>query len=290
MSETASFVDPVFLDRFGLSRANVLDYFLHPLNPFRTKANTCNEVLAMQGISIGILMAHGIMGREGPMSAVAAEEEYKKALSRLTGEQYELLPPTFPPVQLQQDPNNHVPQQQLTTEQLYIQYSPLHTIRYVLRTNASTVKVLGIYYCVEGVIYKSPSVRSLMKTNVARTSVEALSSACTALASCARYHPATGYIWIFESSSMQQQDGNNYDDDTTIGQYEDEDPITLFQLTRKKRRKIVYDTRGERTPAEEEGIRASEALDQILVRLSKGLTTSHNRVVVNTTEGTSKVM
>lgn len=280
MSETASFVDPVFLDRFGLSRANVLDYFLHPLNPFRTKANTSNEVLAMQGISIGILMAHGIMGREGPMSDVTAEEEYKKALSRLTGEQYELLPPSQPPI-IPQDPNNPTPQQHLTTEQLYTHYSPLHTIRYVLRTNVSTVKVLGIYYCVEGVIYKSPSVRSLMKTNVARTSVEALASACTALASCARYHPATGYLWVFESSSMQQQDGNNYDDDGTIGEYEDEDPILLFQLTRKKRRKIVYDTRGERTPAEEEGIRASEAIDQILVRLSRGLNTSQNRAVIN---------
>jgi hypothetical protein len=80
---------------------------------------------------------------------------------------------------------------------------------------------------------------------------------------------------------MQQQDGNNYDDDGTIGEYEDEDPILLFQLTRKKRRKIVYDTRGERTPAEEEGIRASEAIDQILVRLSRGLNTSQNRAVIN---------
>ena len=283
MSETASFVDPVFLDRFGLSRANVLDYFLHPLNPFRTKANTCNEVLAMQGISIGILMVHGIMGREGPMSAVAAEDEYKRALSRLTGEQYELLPPSLPAVP-PQDPNNPVPQQKLTTEQLYTQYSPLYTIRYVVRTNVSTVKVLGIYYCVEGVIYKSPSVRSLMKTNVARTSVEALSSACTALASCARYHPATGYVWVFESPSTNQQDGNKYDDDSTIGQYEDEDPIALFQLTQKKRRKVVYDTRGERTPAEEEGIRASEALDQILVRLSRGLTTNRTRAAVSTSE------
>ena len=83
---------------------------------------------------------------------------------------------------------------------------------------------------------------------------------------------------------MQQQVGNNYDDDNTIGQYEDEDPTVLFQLTRKKRRKVVYDTRGERTPAEEEGIRASEAIDQILVRLSKGLNTSQNCAAGTTTE------
>jgi hypothetical protein len=35
MSETASFVDPVFLARFGLFRSTALDYFLHPLNPCR---------------------------------------------------------------------------------------------------------------------------------------------------------------------------------------------------------------------------------------------------------------
>ena len=48
MSETSSFVDPVFLARFGLTRFNAIDYFLHPLNPFRTKAKSSNEVLNMQ--------------------------------------------------------------------------------------------------------------------------------------------------------------------------------------------------------------------------------------------------
>jgi MED6 mediator sub complex component len=269
MSDTASFVDPVFLDRFGLSRANVLDYFLHPLNPFRTKANTSNEVLSMQGISIGVLMAHGITGREGPMSAVAAEEEYNKALSRLTGEQYELLPPTAARPN-PEDPTSTPP---LTAEQLYTQYTPLHTIRHVLRTNVTTVKVLGIYYCVEGVIYKAPAVRSLMKSNVARTSLEALSNACTALASCARFHPATGYVWIFEpSSTATASDANiDEDDDGTIGQRDDENPTVLLQLARKRRKILDHRRPGERTAAEEEGIRASEAMDQILVRLSKNL-------------------
>ena len=91
MSDTASFVDPVFLARFGLARSNVLDYFLHPLNPFRTTTNTSNEVLAMQGIGIGMLMQMGINGEA--LTQQQAEEEYNKSLSRLTGEQYELLPP-----------------------------------------------------------------------------------------------------------------------------------------------------------------------------------------------------
>ena len=167
MAETASFVDPVFLARFGLSRANVLDYFLHPLNPFRTKANTSNEVLSMQGINIGMLMAQGTGAKPPPLTLSVAEEEYALALKHLTGEQYELLPP--PP---DEDPNA-------------VAQSPMYTIRHVLRSNQAVVKVLGIYYVLEGVIYKSPTVRGSMKANVART-VGALSDACDALSTSAR--------------------------------------------------------------------------------------------------------
>ena len=127
MSETASFVDPVFLARFGLQRANVIDYFLHPLNPFRASVNTSNDVLAMQGITIGILMQQGVNGE--PLTPAAAEEEYQAALTRLTGEQYELRPPPDP--------------------SLYVQPSPLYTIRHVLRTSPTSTKILGVYYVVE---------------------------------------------------------------------------------------------------------------------------------------------
>jgi MED6 mediator sub complex component len=265
MSETASFVDPVFLARFGLDRRNVLDYFSLHLNPFRTKAVTSNDVLAMQAIGIGMLMAQGTMG-EGPMSAVAAEEEYNKSLSRLTGEQYELLPPA----PAKRDPAAPADTRLPTTEQLYTLPAPLYTIRHVLRTSVHSVKVLGIYYVVEGVIYKAPAARSLMKTNVARTAVEGLSSACTALADCARFHPATGYTWVFEADEF-------------------DDPVALFRLSRK-RRKILDNRRpGERTAAEEEGIRASEAIDQILVRLSKTLSSKrhHNSEPANRASATT---
>lgn len=128
MSETASFVDPVYLARFGLFRANVLNYFLHPLNPFRTPANTSNEYLEMQQVTIGLLMQIGIPNANSggmcvPLPPKAAEEEYARALSRLTGEQYELMPPV--------DPLH------------YTQPSPLYTIRHVLRTNPTSVKILG---------------------------------------------------------------------------------------------------------------------------------------------------
>jgi hypothetical protein len=231
MSETASFVDPVFLARFGLSRMNVIDYFLHPLNPFRSNVNTSNEVLAMQGTGIGTLMQFGINGSM-PLSPQAAEEEYALALSRLSGEQYELMPPANP--------------------EGYTAPSPLFTIRHVLRTNPTTTKVLGIYYVLEGVIYKSPSVRGLMKANVART-LEGLSDALHVLRQCTRYLPSTGYTWVFEEGESS------------------EDPFYLTQLAKRRKRRKILDNRrpGERTDAEEEGIRASEAIDRMLVRLAK---------------------
>mmetsp|Transcript_35074 Transcript_35074/g.76777 ORF Transcript_35074/g.76777 Transcript_35074/m.76777 type:complete len:260 (-) Transcript_35074:940-1719(-) len=236
MAETASFVDPVFLARFGLSRVNVLDYFLHPLNPFRTKANTSNEVLSMQGINTGMLMQQGTGAKPPPLTLSSAEYEYSLALSRLTGEQYELLPP--PP-----DENADAAQ------------SPMYTIRHVLRSNQTVVKILGIYYVLEGVIYKAPTVRGSMKANVART-VEALSDACDALSVCARWEPSTGFTWHFEAK----------DDDE-----DDEIFATSAAQRRRKRRRRILDNRppGARTEEEEEGIRASEAINQILVRLSK---------------------
>lgn len=230
MSETASFVDPVFLARFGLSRVNAIDYFLHPLNPFRTPHNTSNEILAMQGIGVGMFMQAGPNGL--PMSPQAAEEEYSRALSRLTGEQYELLPPT--------------------DASMYLHPSPLYTIRHVLRNSPTAVKILGVYYIVEGAIYKSPAILSLMKANVART-LDGLAGACSALSVCARYLPSTGYTWHFDEN-----------DDNV-------DPVALMKLNKRMKRRKILDNRkaGERNEAEEEGLRASQAIDQILVRLSK---------------------
>ena len=96
LSETTAFTDPVFLRNFGLSRVTVLDYFLHPLNPFKSKNETCNEKLARQNISIGMLMERGTDRRPGPMTLEKAEEEYNNRLSHMKGEQYELLPPPHP--------------------------------------------------------------------------------------------------------------------------------------------------------------------------------------------------
>lgn len=214
MSETASFVDPVFLARFGLTRINAIDYFLHPLNPFRTHSKTSNEVLNMQGVSIGTLMAWGVGNRPGPLSLEDGEEEYRLALSRLTGEQYELLPLTNV--------------EGLTPQQL----SALFTIRHVHRLSHNQTRVLGIYYILEGVIYKSPTVRGLMKAHVTRT-LEGLSDACDALSVCARYDPSTGYIW-------KVVDDNDDDGDEEAMQY-------IQERKKRKQRRIIDNRRpGER--------------------------------------------
>lgn len=191
MSDSESFVDPVFLARFGLNRVNVLDYFLHPLNPFRTKVNTSNEILMMQGIGVGFFMQQGLgginVGAGGqqqqfqPMTPMQAEEEYAKALTQINGEQYELLPPSPPPSE-----DGTAASQDIDLATLYTMPSNLYTIRHVLRTSPNNVKVLGIYYVVEGVIYKSPSVRALMKANITRT-LDGIQGACQQLSVCARY-------------------------------------------------------------------------------------------------------
>jgi hypothetical protein len=215
MSETASFVDPVFLARFGLTRINAIDYFLHPLNPFRTKAKTSNEVLAMQGINIGTLMQWGAGARPGlPMEQ--AEDEYRVALSRLTGEQYELLP-------MATNIEGMTPQQ----------LSALFTIRHVHRTSHNHTTVLGIYYILEGVIYKSPTVRGLMKANITRT-LEGLSEACDALSVCARYDPSSGYSWKFDPDDDDEDEDNKF--------------YSSIQEKRKRRRRQILDNRrpGER--------------------------------------------
>lgn len=254
MSDYITFTDPVFLARFGLSRSNAIDYFLLPLNPFRTKANTSNETLSMQGTSIGLLMQQGHMYHNYgvgmmPMSLQEAESEYHKALQKLTGEQYELLPPVDPA--------------------MYDQPNSLFTIRHVLRTNPTTTKILGVYYIVEGIIYKSPTIRSLMKSNVARV-VDSLSAATSTLSVCARYLPSTGYTYNFEGGSEDDDD-----DDETGGDEQqlndEENPVTLIKLIKRHKRRKILDNRpaGERSEAEEEGLRATQAMDQILVRLNK---------------------
>lgn len=86
--------------------------------------------------------------------------------------------------------------------------------------------------------------------------------ACSALSVCARYLPSTGYTWNFDDIEDDKTD----EDDDAI------DPVvSLMKLNKRMKRRKVLDNRraGERNEAEEEGLRSTAAIDQILVRLSK---------------------
>jgi len=183
-----------------------------------------------------MMQGTGLTHRSLPLGA--AEHEYALSLTRHAGEQYELMPPA---------PGETLQHQ-----------SPLYTLRHVVRSKPTTVKVLGIYYILEGVIYKSPCVRSLMKANVTRT-IEGLAQACNALSACARYDPSTGYVWDFDTK--------------------DEDRQTVRPKRQRQRRILDSRRPGERTPEEEEGIRASEAIDNILLRLSKSAVVVQGKVL-----------
>jgi hypothetical protein len=247
-SETASFTDPVFLATYGLNRITVVDYFLHPLNPFRSKTKTCNDLLVEQQISIGFIIQNGIGMRPGPMSLTQAEEEFSSALMREKGEQYELLPTDDPEASIN---------------------SPLFTVRHVYRSSPTKITPLGVYYVLEGVIYKAPSARSLMKANVART-CQGLVDACDELKKCARYSPRTGYYWDFESKSSKSSETPEERSMETEGEIL-EDFKKRAKIARTSRRVLDNRRMGERSEEEEEGIRAKEKMNSILFRLKASI-------------------
>ena len=253
MADTSlSFIDPVFLARFGLSRANAIDYFLHPLNPFRRNVSSgttsSNEVLAMQGISLDTLLQTQIQqqhlqGRPyDPISALSrAEYDYSRHLEKLVGEQYELVPKDEERNQV----NANIGEQASppAPDQLFV-------IRHVLRSSRTTRKVLGIYYIIEGAIYKSPSVRSIVKANLSRT-IEALTDTCQVLSECAQYEPTLGFMWNFDK--------------------DESDMNSRKKLSLRKRPRTATDYNAQ-SEDEEERLKASEAIDNILIRLNRKVT------------------
>lgn len=289
--ENASFTDPNYLATYGLNRTTAVDYFLHPLNPFRTKNKCTNDILNSQQISISWIMVNGIGVRPGPLTIQQAEEEMQAALAREHNqEQYELIPVDNP-------------------GSIEAINSPLFTIRHVYRESETKVVPLGIYYILEGVIYKSPCARSLMKANIARTT-SGLMDACDMLKHCARYSPRTGYYFDFDGlkkkKRLEQAKKRKADEGNTEGR--EVDPLlknkhitTSVYLEQelkkelanpeanetvkdilndfKQRTKILRDARrlidnrpaGERTEEEEEGIRAKEKMNSILMSLKSSI-------------------
>eukprot|EP01083_Nonionella_stella_P122077 367056_1 len=187
--------------------------------------------------------------------------------------------------------------------------SPLFTIRHVYRHSPTKISSLGIYYILEGVIYKAPSARSLMKANVTRT-CQGLIDACKVLGKCAKYAPRTGSYWDFvagsgtsgtgsnktsskssgkkrsrsdeedkdETATVTETEGDNNGNDSDSDFIEDANRESAQEIlddmrTRSRRVRRVLDNRppGERTEEEEESIRAKEKINSILLRLKGGI-------------------
>jgi len=87
-----------------------------------------------------------------------------------------------------------------------------------------------------------------------------LTGAANALSVCARFLPSTGYTWNFDESEENEIVSDAVDP-----------VVSLMKLNKRMKRRKVLDNRkaGERNEAEEEGLRSTAAIDQILVRLSK---------------------
>lgn len=155
--------------------------------------------------------------------------------------------------------------------------SPLFTIRHVLRVK-NKATTLGVYYILEGVIYKAPAARALMKYNVSRT-CQGLIDSCDALSVCTNYTPTTGYYWDFNSKSKKNSNSNNKGNSKDSDNKKrdrpegEEDEIEIYKQLRKvKKRSMAVDKKrrpGERTDEEEEGTRAKDKINAILIRMSK---------------------
>ena len=160
----------------------------------------------------------------------------------------------------------------------------MFTIRHVLRSK-NKVTTLGIYYILEGIIYKSPSARASMKYNVART-CQGLIDVCDTLSVCANYTPTTGYYWDFDAEAepkgqskqgkkKRSRDDNRIDNDDEVKDEEEENnnEVEIFEQLKKIRRRSVEVNKkrrpDERTEEEEEGIRAKDKINDILQRISK---------------------
>lgn len=265
---TTSFTDPVYLARFGLSRVNALEYFLLPLNPFLAPSLSSNQVLSNQRINVDALFQDQIRQQQwqgrpfDPVDALKkAEDAYARHLEMLVGEQYELMPAEEKQQSTNEDGIGNQNQQQDGVGPAVPAQEQLFVIRHVLRSSRTAKKILGIYYIIEGTIFKSPSVRSIVKANLART-LQALTEACESLSSCARYHPTLGYSWDFERPASV-----NEDEKERVNAYRE------LRRSRKRARKMISADATKNTitftETEEEALKATEAIDNILVRLSK---------------------
>eukprot|EP00904_Undaria_pinnatifida_P002721 jgi/Undpi1/1244/HiC_scaffold_108.g14158.m1 len=162
--ESISFIDPVWLQQWGLGPENALDYFA--LSPFYDKACN-NEQCRMQGVD----------PREGLLNLTGLEfmlEDLPEEMS--------FLPPGQPA------PVGPQPRR-------------LFVIKKQMRKSRTSVEVRAIYYIMEGVIYQTPTVQKLIKSRLNKFTHH-LNNAFVELSKLAELNDsAGGYDWAWQKDA-----------------------------------------------------------------------------------------
>ncbi|CAN0293881.1 unnamed protein product [Pylaiella littoralis] len=167
--EQRSFIDPVWLQQWGLGPENALDYFA--LSPFYDKACN-NEQCRMQGV------------------------DPKEGLLNLTGLEFMLedLPPEMSFLQ----PGQPAP--------VGPQPRRLFVIKKQVRKSRTSVEVQAIYYVMEGVIYQTPTVQKLIKSRLNKFTHH-LNNAFVELSKLSTLNDsAGGYDWTWQKEAKALQE------------------------------------------------------------------------------------
>ncbi|CAM9588195.1 unnamed protein product [Ectocarpus fasciculatus] len=167
--EQRSFIDPVWLQQWGLGPQNALDYFA--LSPFYDKACN-NEQCRMQGVKL------------------------PEGLLNLTGLEFMLV--ELPPEMSFLPPGQPAPPGP--------QPRRLFVIKKQVRKSPSSVEVQAIYYIMEGVIYQAPTVQKLIKSRLNKFTHH-LNNAFVELSKLAKLRDSGGgYDWAWQKEAKDLQE------------------------------------------------------------------------------------
>ncbi|CAM9139609.1 unnamed protein product [Scytosiphon promiscuus] len=167
--EQRSFIDPVWLQQWGLGPENVLDYFA--LSPFYNKACN-NEQCRMQGVD----------PREGLLNLTGLEFMLEKLPQEMSFLQPGQSAPAGP------------------------QPRRLFVIKKQVRKSPTSVEVQAIYYVMEGVIYQAPTVQKLIRSRLSKFTHH-LNNAFVEVSKLADLKDsAGGYDWTWQKETKALQE------------------------------------------------------------------------------------
>jgi len=142
MSCSQFFIDPIYLSRYGLSLHTAVQYFLHEANPFRSNNITTNDLLATA---------------TGANDSPPTPEQVQATLNNEVGEQY-----TAEEVQFENEENYQALPKFVYVIKHWMRHSP----------EQKDITLLGVYYIVDGQIFRSPTLSDVLTTRLSRAVTE----------------------------------------------------------------------------------------------------------------------